>query len=192
MRWSQWGGGGEAGRKKRRREGRQSILQRRAACSLPAAPAMHLPPFILLPYLLAERLSKKPNHSSHRFSSIVLASTFMHPFPPPSRRCPTRLLYASSPSLYLPPHALSHASFPTLSSFPSLSTFLRKITDVPTCSRTVHRDESIIISTSFRSLCLPTTVLFNSCSRFTIIISICNLPTPLKSNNHRVPLSTRR
>lgn len=56
------------------------------ATTLHAASQLHprctcLPSFCSVP--LAERLSKKPNHSSHRFSSIVLASTFMHPFHPP-------------------------------------------------------------------------------------------------------------
>lgn len=121
-----------------------------------------LPSFCSVP--LAERLSEKPNHSSHRFSSIVLATTFMHPSLPSSplrAACPTPLTYNAPqqppPSLYLPSTALSHA-LPslTLSCFLSLSTFL--VNEVPISPPTTKLEKDLVLGTSckrvLREICL--------------------------------------
>lgn len=88
------------------------------ATTLHAASQLHprctcLPSFCSVP--LAERLSKKPNHSSHRFSSIVLASTFMHPFHPPFAPQFDSFTVHTATTLSLSASAtLSHASFSIL------------------------------------------------------------------------------
>ena len=149
-------------RKKRRREDVGVSCNDDGACSsLPAAPAMHLPPFIL------QRASRG---ETFRETQPLLAPFFINcscyhihaSFPPPLRAaCPTPLTYNAPqqppPSLYLPSTALSHA-LPslTLSCFLSLSTFL--VNEVPISPPTTKLEKDLVLGTSckrvLREICL--------------------------------------
>lgn len=122
-RWGEgWRGRGGARREEERTSECLATTMVHAAASQLHPRCTCLPSFCSVP--LEERLSEKPNHSSHRFSSIVLATTLMHPslsLPlPPRAACPTPLNVGTATTTTTTTLSLSafHCAF-SRSSFPN-------------------------------------------------------------------------